>query len=98
MVCPVCVTSAIVANAPMLAAGLAGGVAALKLSVARRDSGPALVCRKNLEAVQRAHGLDGGSDDGFRATGARKPIPLVQPSSSALPVLGLVGWDEDDLA
>jgi hypothetical protein len=37
MVCPVCIATAVAANAPAIAAGLAGGVAAVKVVHARRS-------------------------------------------------------------
>lgn len=36
MVCPMCVTTAIVANAPAIAAAAAGGLAAAKISMNRK--------------------------------------------------------------
>lgn len=36
MVCPMCVTTAIVANAPAIAAAAAGGLAAAKISISRK--------------------------------------------------------------
>ncbi len=48
MVCPVCVATAVMANAPAIAAGLVGGAAAVKLAWQRKG----VVCKKDAEVVQ----------------------------------------------
>ena len=48
MVCPVCITSAIVAGAPSLAAGL-GGIAAIKLAINRTIGSRECVSKTKIE-------------------------------------------------
>ncbi len=52
MVCPVCIATAVAANAPAIAAGLAGGVAALKVAQGQRPTLNGVVCVKERQAYE----------------------------------------------
>jgi hypothetical protein len=56
MVCPVCVTTAIVANAPVICAAV-GGLAAVKVSVAARQPKPQCVKLAAKEAAAKGKQL-----------------------------------------
>ncbi len=77
-----CVTSAIVANAPAIAAGLAGGVAALKL-------------RRDQAAVKKALPSEAASEGPDVRSMKPAPVPVVRRLPPLR--VGKASWDEEDV-
>jgi hypothetical protein len=80
MVCPVCIATAVAANAPAIAAGLAGGVAALKVAQGQRPTLNGVVCVKERQAAaQRAAAGSVSQASTGRAAAPRTPITMAAP-------------------
>jgi len=86
MVCPVCVATALAANAPAIAAAF-GGAAAVKMALQRRQ----LVCQRAPVPVESEHA---SSDRPARVSAPRRP-DIRRAPIDPMKVHGY--WQEDDL-
>jgi hypothetical protein len=51
MVCPLCIASAITANAPIISATVLGGIAAIKISQTEKRKKPTMLNNKRAEVL-----------------------------------------------
>jgi hypothetical protein len=89
MVCPVCITTALVANAPAIAASMAGGVAALKLTQQAGAGSKPMVC------VKERHRASTAVMTSSRAN-IKPSTHVVKPQRVEQPFFMQSAWEEYD--